>query len=195
MYFSARTIVVALGSILALASTASASSSYLLVDPPRCYDFPDSITFTGPAELVDYANDGISMGDFSIASSLVPQFLPIPTSDVGILDASIAAVCIITAPNSAPSCNLEVYFKFRYSPKEEKEMELQGKLFARGTGPNPYAITGGTDGLFGAFGQLDGSFNGPDSNGIVTLSNALFTFCLFRGVNPPTPAPTPAPTP
>mmetsp|Transcript_10196 Transcript_10196/g.17088 ORF Transcript_10196/g.17088 Transcript_10196/m.17088 type:complete len:227 (-) Transcript_10196:75-755(-) len=189
MYFPARTIAVSLGSIVALAGSAVSSSVTPLTALPTCYDFTAGVTFTGPAVFVDNGNPGFSVGDFSIASSLTPVALPAQGSSLSINYANIAAICVVTTPGAAPSCNLEIDFEFTHV-----STTFEGKLFAQGTGPEPYAITGGTDDLFGAFGQLDAVFS---LSGGVTLANTLFTFCLFPFQGVPTQAPsmTPNPTP
>mmetsp|Transcript_10197 Transcript_10197/g.17089 ORF Transcript_10197/g.17089 Transcript_10197/m.17089 type:complete len:212 (-) Transcript_10197:37-672(-) len=188
MYFPARTIAVSLGSIVALAGSAVSSSVTPLTALPTCYDFTAGVTFTGPAVFVDNGNPGFSVGDFSIASSLTPVALPAQGSSLSINYANIAAICVVTTPGAAPSCNLEIDFEFTHV-----STTFEGKLFAQGTGPEPYAITGGTDDLFGAFGQLDAVFSGSSVS--VTLTNTLFTFCIFPGQNAPTPVPSPHPTP
>mmetsp|Transcript_12949 Transcript_12949/g.19794 ORF Transcript_12949/g.19794 Transcript_12949/m.19794 type:complete len:345 (+) Transcript_12949:394-1428(+) len=47
--------------------------------------------------------------------------------------------------------------------------QRNGGFTAHGTGPDKFEITGGTDGLFGAFGQFEGEFAFPTNSGFLTL--------------------------
>jgi len=132
-------------------------------------------TFMGIASFVDTDGSGLfipTTGDISIAVSLQPQNPP-PGPEV-----TIKAVCILTAEDpsaSAPFCTFESELKL------DDFGGIEGKTIAVGTPPT-LAITGGTGGFFGAYGQINTSadFNfdsvGP---GLIQLSfSASFSYCV-----------------
>uniref|UniRef100_A0A7S1DE24 Uncharacterized protein n=1 Tax=Cyclophora tenuis TaxID=216820 RepID=A0A7S1DE24_CYCTE len=207
--YSPAGIIVFLGSILTGAVSTVTANISTLSTFPVCYDFPNGVQFTGRAEFVDTDGSGVgvlTVGDLSIATTLMPVG---PFSQQGnflrIDNANIQAVCTVVAAFSAPSCELEVEFKFTTSfagttndPSTTRQNE--GKFFARGTGPDPYAITGGVDDLFGAFGELDGTLTTSNLNPVtgdvdVTLSSTKIKFCVYPNLPPPTPPPPPPPPP
>eukprot|EP00545_Synedropsis_sp_CCMP1620_P010040 CAMPEP_0119013840 /NCGR_PEP_ID=MMETSP1176-20130426/9074_1 /TAXON_ID=265551 /ORGANISM="Synedropsis recta cf, Strain CCMP1620" /LENGTH=202 /DNA_ID=CAMNT_0006966961 /DNA_START=136 /DNA_END=744 /DNA_ORIENTATION=+ len=130
---------------------------------------------------------GPDQGDVIIAASLVPTAsLPITQTFFKVLGMEVQSICtVVTNGSNAPSCHIEVDLNFcirrctidetgKIEQKDDQVLDVQtlvdpipydcsrvfkGSFTATGTGPEAYAITGGTGDLFGAFGEWDGVFS------------------------------------
>lgn len=82
-----------------------------------------------------------------------------------------------------------------HSGSDEEDRDLQtsfgkcfgtktGKIMATGTGPDDYAITGGVDGFFGAFGKIKGDIVNGVGSPVPLTYNAEIEVCVPRYYNP-----------
>jgi len=114
-----------------------------------------------------------SLGDTIIASYQNAGPYPINSGVYTITNVNYDSICTVVKAYGAPKCDIEMKITFC---KDEScaSTTMSGKFMASGTGPEPYAIYGGTGDLFAAGGTIDAELNVID----LALKNVKVNLCF-----------------